>query len=108
MLPEARRLSERALAATRFADRWIEPEVLRIAGLIAADTAQGDPAALAFLRQAVACARRIASPVFELRSLEALAGLTNASERRDIEARLGELAAFRDLDQRLRRQLQVR
>jgi class 3 adenylate cyclase/tetratricopeptide (TPR) repeat protein len=108
MLSEARRLSERALAAARVADRWIEPEVLRIAGLIAADTAPGDPAALALLRQAVACAQRIASPVFELRSLEALTGLTNASERRDIDARLGELAAFRDLEQRLRRQLHIR
>jgi tetratricopeptide (TPR) repeat protein len=108
MLPEARRLSERALAAARVADRWIEPEVLRVAGVIANQTAPGEPAALAQLREAAACARRIASPVFELRSLEALAGLTNESERRDIEVRLGELAAFRDLDQRLRRQLQVR
>jgi hypothetical protein len=108
VLSEARTLSDRAVAGARIADRWIEPEVLRVAGLIANETARGDPAALALLREATACARRIASPVFELRGLEALKGLTNASDRRDIEARLGELAAFRGLDQRLRRQLQIR
>jgi class 3 adenylate cyclase len=108
MLSEARRLSEQALAATRAGDRWLEPEVLRIAALIAAEAAPGDPAALALLREAVACSQRIASPVFEFRCLETLSGLANASERPEIEARLDELAAFRGLDQRLRRQLQVR
>jgi hypothetical protein len=108
MLAEARTLSDRAVAAARVSDRWIEPEVLRIAALIAAETTPGDPAALALARQAIACARRIASPMFELRCLETLGALTNAAERRDIEPRLRELAAFRGLDRRLRQQLQAR
>jgi class 3 adenylate cyclase len=107
MLSEARTLSDNAVAAVRVADRWIEPEVLRVAGLIVAASAPGDPAAPALLREAVACARRIASPVFELRCLEALRALAAPSERLELEARLAELAAFRDLDQRLRRQLQM-
>ena len=107
MLPEARTLSDRAIAGVRGADRWIEPEVLRVAGLIANETAPGDSAALALLREAAACARQIASPVFELRCLETLNALTSPSERRDIEARLGELAAFRGMDRRLRQHLQV-
>ena len=41
LLPEARTLSERAVAAASVADRWIEPEVLRIAALIAAETSGG-------------------------------------------------------------------
>jgi hypothetical protein len=108
MLPEARTLSDSAVAAVRVSDRWIEPEVLRIAGLIAAATAPGDPAAPALLRGAVACARRIASPVFELRGLEALMALAARSERAVIEARLAELVAFRDLDRRLRKELVAR
>jgi len=107
-LAEARTLSDRAVAAASVSDRWIEPEALRVAALIAAETAPGDPGALALARQAVACARRIASPVFELRCLDTLNALANGSDRPEIEARLIELAAFRDLDQRLRRQLQVR
>ena len=108
MLTEARTLSDRAVAAVRVSDRWMEPEALRIAALITAETMPGDPAALALARQAVATARRIASPVFELRCLETLNALTNTSERPEIEARLGELAAFRDLDQRLRKELEAR
>jgi tetratricopeptide (TPR) repeat protein len=108
MLSEARTLSDSAVAAARVSDRWIEPEVLRVAGLIAAATGPGDPAAPALLREAVACARRIASPVFELRCLEALRGLTGPSERPEIEARLAELATFRHLDRRLRKELEVR
>jgi hypothetical protein len=108
MLADARRWSDRAVAAASVSDRWIEPEVRRIAALITAETSPGDPGALTLARQAVACARRIASPVFELRCLETLHALSNASERREIEARLTELAAFRDLDQRLRRQMQLR
>ena len=105
MLSEARTLSESAVAAARISDRWIEPEALRIAGLIAAATGPGDPAALALLREAVACARRIASPVFELRCLEALRAVAVPSERPVIEARLAALGAFRDLDRRLRKEL---
>jgi tetratricopeptide (TPR) repeat protein len=108
MLAEARTLSERAVAAASVADRWIEPEVLRIAALIAAETAPGAPEAPALARRAVACARRVASPVFELRCLETLNELTNRSERPEIEARLKELAAFRDLDRRLRKELEAR
>jgi hypothetical protein len=63
---------------------------------------------LALARQAVDCAQRITSPVFELRCLETLSALTNAVERREIEPRLRELAAFRGLDRRLRQQLQAR
>jgi tetratricopeptide (TPR) repeat protein len=108
LLLEARILSERAVAAASVADRWIEPEVLRIAALITAETAPGDPGALALARRAVAGARRIASPVFELRCLETLNALTSDSERPEIEARLRELAAFRDLDRHLRKELEAR
>ena len=107
-LSEARNLSERALALVRVGDRWLEPEVQRIAGLIAAEAAPGDPAALTLLNEAVACARRIASPVFELRCLETLIGLADPSERPGIEMRIGELGAFRGLDRRLRQMLQLR
>jgi class 3 adenylate cyclase/tetratricopeptide (TPR) repeat protein len=107
-LAEARTLSDRAVAAASVSDRWIEPEALRIAALTAAETSPGDPSALALARQAVACARRMAAPVFELRCLETLYALAKATERRDLETRLGELAPFRGLDQRLRRQMQLR
>ena len=108
MLPEACDLSERALAAVRLADRWLEPEVLRVAALIAADATPGGPTPLALLREAVACAQRMGSPVLELRCLEALRALTTPSERAEIEARLADLAAFRDLDRRLRKELAAR
>jgi len=101
-------LSDSAVAAVRVSDRWLEPEVLRVAALTAADASPGDPAALALLREAVACAQRMASPVLELRCLEALRTLVNPSEGPEIEARLGELAAFRDLHQRLASELEGR
>jgi class 3 adenylate cyclase len=108
MLAEARTLANRAVAAAGVSDRWVEPEALRVAALTVAETSPGDPSALTLARQAVACARRMAAPVFELRCLETLYGLSNAAERRDIETRLGELARFRGLDQRLRQQMQLR
>jgi class 3 adenylate cyclase/tetratricopeptide (TPR) repeat protein len=108
LLSEARALSDRALSAVRVSDRWLEPEVLRIAALIVAEAAHGDPSGPALARQAVASARRMGSPVFELRCLETLNALTDASERAEIEARLGQLAAFRDLDRRLRKELEAR
>jgi len=108
LLSEARMLSDSAVAAVRVSDRWLEPEVLRVAALTAADASPGDPAALALLREAVACAQRMASPVLELRCLEALRTLVNPSEGPEIEARLGELAAFRDLHQRLASELEGR
>jgi class 3 adenylate cyclase/tetratricopeptide (TPR) repeat protein len=108
LLPEARTLSERALASARTADRWLEPEALRIAALISAEAVPGDPAALALAREAVACARRLASPVFELRSLETLCRLAGATERTDLDRRFAELARYRGLDQHLRRELRAR
>jgi hypothetical protein len=108
MVLEARSLSERALATARIADRWLEPEVLRIAALVAVALAPADSAALTLLREAVLCARRIASPVFELRCLDTLSRLADPFERSAIEGRIGELAAFRGLDRRLRQQLQAR
>jgi hypothetical protein len=108
LLPEARTLCERALASARTADRWLEPEALRIAALVSAEAVPGDPAALALAREAVACARRLASPVFELRSLETLCRLAGATERADLDRRLAELARYRGLDRHLRRELQAR
>jgi hypothetical protein len=70
--------------------------------------APGGPAAPALLREAVGWARQTASPVFELRCLEALGALAAPSERLEIEAHLAELAAFRDLDRRLRKELEGR
>ncbi len=106
LMAEARALSDSAVSAVRVCDRWIEPEVLRVAGLIAAETTPADPAAAVLLREAVACARRGASPVFELRCLDTLRPVAAPLERPDIEARLAELGAFCDLDIRLRKALE--
>jgi class 3 adenylate cyclase/tetratricopeptide (TPR) repeat protein len=108
MLEEARALSERALAAARTADRWLEPEALRVAGLVAAEADPGDPAAVRLLREGVACARQMGFPVFEARCLASLSVMADASERPEIEARLGELAQFVGMDQRLRQEMQGR
>lgn len=108
MLSEARKLSERALAMVRTADCWLEPEVLRIAALIAAVEQPSASAARALLREATVCAQRIASPVFEQRCLETLRSFADASERPKIEARLSELSRYNGLDRRLHQELLAR
>jgi len=105
-LREARDLARQALAAARTSDRWLEPEALRVAGLIATEGDADGSKGVDLLREAVNCARRLEGAVLEARCLETLIRLAPLPERAAIEARLAELATCRDLERRLRQQLQ--
>jgi class 3 adenylate cyclase/predicted ATPase len=102
MLDEANALCARARRMiAEGGDRWLEPEVRRVQAQVAASQKSFDPADVeAMHRAAVACARDLGFPVFELRcllSLRDFLGPTRSDAAED--ARISELTMFRDLRQ---------
>jgi hypothetical protein len=84
-------------------ERWYEPEVRRIAALIANDLRPNDrDKTEELLRTAVECACNLSFLVFELRSLQSLKEfLGSAHQDPSVEARIGELSHLQNLDRRV-------
>lgn len=104
---EADASSRRALELLHEGSRWLEPELRRIAALVAADLQPANvDKAEAMLRGAVTCAQDLGFPVMERRCLISLAKFLG-SHRRDpeVDARLQALAHLDDLDRRVERAL---
>jgi tetratricopeptide (TPR) repeat protein len=104
---EADASSRRALELVPEGSRWLEPEVRRVAALVAADLqATNLDNAEAMFRCAVTCAQDLGFPVMERRCLSSLAKFLG-SHRRDpnVDARLRALAHLDNLDRRVERAL---
>ena len=86
-------------------DRWFEPDVRRIEALITNDLRPDERVnAEAKFRDAIACARRFAFPIFELRCLLDLREFLQPARRDvEIEARIWQLSRFDNLGGRLNR-----
>lgn len=84
-------------------ERWYEPEVRRIAALIANDLRPNDRGKTEeLLRTAVECARNLSFLVFEQRSLQSLKEfLGSAHQDPSVEARIGQLSHLQNLDRRV-------
>jgi hypothetical protein len=108
---EADASSKRALELVHSGSSWLEPEVRRVAALVAADLQPSDlDRAEEALRGAVACAQELGFPVMEWRCLSSLAKLLGTL-RRDpvVDARLATLApAVGHLDRRVANALLAR
>lgn len=77
-------------------DPWLEPEVLRIDGLIAHARDPSDRVgAEARLRAAIASAQRLGFPLFEFRCLDSFAEILGVDEA--VEARRAALSRYRNL-----------
>ena len=84
-------------------ERWLEPEVLRIEALVAHDwQPQQQDKAIAMLENAVASARKLEFPIFELRCLTSLRDMLGP-ERRDqaVEQRIQALSHLQNLERRI-------
>ena len=106
-IQEADSSSRRALELLSEGSRWLEPEVRRVAALVAADIqATNLDNAEAMLRDAVTSAQSFGFPVMERRCLNSLAKFLG-SDRRDpnVDARLQALAHLDKLDRRVEKAL---
>ncbi len=101
-LESARVAGARAVDMIASDSKWFEPEVRRIAALVARDLDPQNPQqARALLQQAIDCARQMGTPVFELRALLDLKSLDGPTGKTpDLDSRIAELARFRDIDRR--------
>lgn len=103
---EAETSSQRAVDLLPEGSSWLEPEVLRVAGLIAAELGPKDDRAEATLRRAVESAQRMGFPVMERRCLNSLSQhLARRQPDPAIDQRLTALAHLGDLDRRVARAL---
>jgi class 3 adenylate cyclase/tetratricopeptide (TPR) repeat protein len=104
---EAHASCRRALELLPEGSRWLEPEVRRVAGLVAADlqaTKLDD--AEAMFRGAVSSAQHFGFPVMERRCLSSLAKFLGSHRSDpDVDARLRALAHLDNLDRRVERAL---
>ncbi|MGZ3410031.1 MAG: ATP-binding protein [Xanthobacteraceae bacterium] len=84
-------------------ERWLEPEVLRVEALVARDwQPQQQDKAIAMLENAVASARKLEFPIFELRCLTSLRDMLGPEQRdQAIEQRIEALSHLQNLDRRL-------
>jgi hypothetical protein len=91
--------------------QFLEPELRRVHALVRADVAPpGSNEADTLLREAVASAVALRSPVLERRCLVSLDRFLRSSGRRDpaVESRLAELSHLADLGRRVARAMQTR
>lgn len=109
------RLREAAASAARAVDlvaagsQWLEPEALRISGLVAADTQPKGDKGEALLRRAAETAHAMGFPVFERRALKSLSTyLAARAPDAGVEARLQALAHLDGLDRRVEQTLRAR
>ena len=108
-LTEAAVTCERAMELMPEGSQWLEAELRRVHALVAADLAPTDvDRAETLFRGAVKCAQDQRFPVIERRCLVSLAEFLSSTGRRDaaVEARLGELSSFADLDRRVARAME--
>ncbi len=91
-LDEARQLAAQALATVSPGNRWLEPEVRRVAALL-----ETLPQAIASLQVAADLARDQANVVFEQRCLQDLVDRADGPARAQAAARLERLALPHDL-----------
>lgn len=109
-LTEAAATCERAMELMPAGCQWLEAELRRVHALVAAELAPADrDRAETLLRGAVTCAQEYRFPVLERRCLVSLAQFLESAGRSDatVEARLGELSNFADLDRRVARAMQA-
>jgi len=109
-LEEARASAHRAMELVPEGSQWLEPEVLRIAGLVEADAEPAGEKAEQLLRRALAAAQRLDFPIQERRCLLSLRDEL-ARRRRpagaELVGRLAELGRYEHLDREVTRALQV-
>jgi tetratricopeptide (TPR) repeat protein len=109
-LKEAAATSQGAMGLMPDGCQWLEAELRRVHALVHADLAptQRDRTE-AQLRDAVRCAQGYGFEFMERRCLISLAEFLQAAGRLDpaVEARLGELSRFADLDRRVARAMQA-
>jgi predicted ATPase len=100
-LDAARTVCDRALGLlNEGGERWLEPEVLRIAGLVAHDQTKEREKAAAMLQEAVMSARRLAYPLFDLRCLQTLRAVIGNDDA-VLEENISRLASLGDLAARV-------
>ncbi|MDM0105382.1 adenylate/guanylate cyclase domain-containing protein [Variovorax sp. J22R24] len=105
-LREAASSGARAIELVTEGGQWQEPEVLRVAGLIAAEVSPHGDEAEEKLRLAVAAAQRMGFPVLERNCLVTLSHfLAKRQPDAQVDARLGELSHLDQLDKRVERVL---
>jgi class 3 adenylate cyclase/tetratricopeptide (TPR) repeat protein len=93
----AKAASERALEMIADGgDRWLEPEVRRVAGLVMRDAGQKHDAEV-MLRAAVTCANGLGFPMFEYRALCSLQDTIGHNTDASAAQRLRELSRFEDV-----------
>jgi class 3 adenylate cyclase/predicted ATPase len=79
------------------ADRWLEPEIMRIEALVARDLNPKDPAkAERSIRAAIGLAQSLGFPMFELRCLDTFKDIVGDDAQFDTRAE--ELSRYRNLD----------
>ena len=101
---EAQSVSARATRLlSEGGERWLEPEVLRVAALVAHDLRPDRRnEALAMLREAVSSARKLAFPIFELRCLQSLREMLGPGHSdADVDERISALSGLHGLDRRV-------
>jgi class 3 adenylate cyclase/tetratricopeptide (TPR) repeat protein len=100
---EARNVCDRALGLLNDGgERWLEPEVFRVAALVAHDLTQDREKAAAMLHDAVASARKLAFPIFELRCLQSLRDVLGRDHGdAAIEENISRLARLNELDRKV-------
>ena len=107
-LREAEVSAARALELVPVGSQWLEAEVLRVGGLLAADADAKSDKAEALLRGAVDSAQKMGFPVFELRALKSLVHyLAPRGGDAAAEARLQALADLENLDRRVEKALRA-
>jgi class 3 adenylate cyclase/tetratricopeptide (TPR) repeat protein len=103
---DARGSSQRAIDLVPEGSQWLEAEVLRVAGLVAAEQDPKTDEAESLLRRAVESAQRMGFPVLERRCLASLAHhLAQRRPDQKIEARLQALSHLQDLHRRVEQAL---
>lgn len=101
---EAVKSSARSLELMQEGNLWLAPELLRVAGLVAAERGPAHrDQALQYLRDAVARAQALAFPVLEHRCLTSLSAFLGSNQPDfEVEARLRALAPMAQLARRVR------
>lgn len=109
-LADARARAQRAVELIPEGGQWLEPEVLRVAGVVEADVEPSGEQAEQLLRRALAAAQQLAFPILERRCLLSLLGELARRQRPaepDLASRLAELTQYEHLERQVNRALEV-
>ena len=110
-LEDAKKTCDRALALiSSGADRWFEPEVLRIDALVESRLNPGNAEKIeAKFCRSIDCAKKMGFPVFELRGLLTLQNSSGLNRHDiDIKSRIKELSHLQNLDRRVEAAIEAR